>query len=179
MTKSAGLGHNRSDYSERAILFILCGNLAEANAAVEEAKAEQKAVYAKAKNLGFSKKDIDLALKLQSGDEKIIEQHKRAAEIARLMMRPFSEQMELPLEDDSEPYLRGYEIGLKGAPAVSNYAPGSPEYNEWQKGLADGNKARNEALMEMARREEEGEDDDVESDDFDALENEEGQSDED
>lgn len=169
MTEAAGLGHNRSEYSERAILFILTGNLAEANAAVEEAKKDQKAIYKKAKGLGFSKRDIDFALKLQQGDDKIVKQHKRAFEIARIMMRPFAEQMELPIEAESEPYKRGYEIGLMGAPAVSPYQPGSPEYGEFNNGVADGNKARNAAILELARRNDDGEDPDAASDD-DAFE---------
>lgn len=167
MTETAGLGHNRSDYSERAILFILTGNLAEANAELEDAKQTQKEVYKKAKGLGFSKKDLDLALKLQAGDDKIVEQHRRASEIARLMMRPFSEQLELPLEGmESEPFKRGYEIGLKGDPVVSPYAPGSSEYGDFNNGIAEGNKARNAALEEIVRRIDGNEDEDVDSDDF-------------
>lgn len=114
-------------------------------------KADIGAVHKRLKDLGWSKKDIEFAASLEDKDVgQVISDFERKIRIARMFGHALGRQLEL-LDDKAPQEDKAYDQGLaagklRKTDALNPYVTGTPEWNRWATGHAEGSEFINREL---------------------------------
>lgn len=114
-------------------------------------KGDLSGLYKRMQDLGWSKNDFNFAKSLMDKDVgQVVADFERKIRIARLFGHTVGRQLELLDEDKAPETERAYEAGLAAGKLRGEmknpYQPATEEYNEWQRGMNDGNAFLNEDL---------------------------------
>lgn len=138
-----------------------------------------RSAYKQAKAEGFTKKEIDFAIKLEDDeDDSIQKERQRQNQIARWLGVPLGTQTELDLEPDrrsveEKAAAEGKKAGMNGETLNPPYDPGTPGYESFVEAWHQGQAAifsvqKMKSDTELLRPESE---DEGQSDDFDDAAN--------
>lgn len=173
-----GAGHNSelTDDEKRALFLFHVGQVAEAKRKKDEAVANLRNVYKKAKADECPKADIDFAMGLDD-DEALREQRRREETIARWMGLEIGAEPSLLDELERMPsvdkaYEEGKRAGAAGEDRVSPYDQVGEQTQHWLRGHGDGQALIASAMKKLDRQPESEliKGAKPEADDFDALE---------
>lgn len=147
-TQPAAAGHNSSaltDDQQQALFWSHLGKIKRQRDKIASLTGELRQAYKLAKAEGFSKADLDYALRLESEDEtEAIDRRRREAQIARWMAHPIGTQSDLFDGVDRTPavdkaYATGKIAAFKGDAPIAPYADGGSEQAQaWLRGHHDG-----------------------------------------
>lgn len=114
-------------------------------------KSDIGTIYKRLKDIGWSKKDIEFAKTLEDKDVgQVIADFERKIRIARMFGHQLGRQLDI-LDKDRTPqadraYEEGFAVGRRRGASTNPYHPGSVEFQNYQKGLNDGNELANKGL---------------------------------
>lgn len=145
---TAGVGHNGAateltDEQRRALFFYHLGRVKNKKAEAESVNGELRNTYKVAKADGYTKKEIDFAIRLEKADEhELMEERRRQHEIATWMQHPVGVQLSLLDEPNRTPASEraeeeGFAAGSAGEscePPFDSHEPRQAWISGWHRG---------------------------------------------
>jgi ribosome modulation factor len=139
-------GHNSelTEADRRALLVQNMKNIQELKAAATSASGKLRQGYQKAKAEGFTKDDIDYAIRLRTAKpEELIEQRRRERELAKFLNHPIGTEPDMFDEPDRTPaadhaFEEGKLQGLEGEPCRPPHHFATEQSQKWIAGWHEG-----------------------------------------
>ena len=148
-----GDNHKLTDAQEQALFVDWLGKIEKQKAIIASETATVRNMYKAAKVEGFTKKDIDFAIRLKKHeDDDIRAEMKQQAKIARWMRIPIGVTPDLFDEPDRETldekaHNDGRVVGMAGGDRTSPYDPTSTNDQNWLIGYDEGQQALRDAFV--------------------------------
>lgn len=148
--QEAGQGHNSglTENQERALFFDHLNKIQSSKEELEKFKAAHARLFKAAKADGFTKKDLEYALRLRADDsngEELLEERRREVRIAKWLQHPVGTQIDLFDEDRTTAVERAKELGknagMEGKSCIAPYDGSTDQAQAWIEGWHEGQKA--------------------------------------